>query len=65
MFAKVIGDMSNRWWLWVVVGADTTVFRIERFRSTGVLIEHLGIDGELGIFGVGRRLLIVSEVFTA
>ena len=64
VFEKVVDKKNNRWWLWVFVGADTTVFRIEKFRSTDVLTEHLGIDRELGTLEVGRRLLISSDFFT-
>lgn len=64
VFEKVVDKKNNRWWLWVFVGADTTVFRIEKFRSTDVLTEHLGIDRELGALEAGRRLVISSDFFT-
>jgi transposase len=64
VFEKVVDKLNNRWWLWVFAGADTTVFRIEKFRSTDVLTEHLGIDRELGTLEAGRRLLISSDFFT-
>jgi len=64
VFEKVVDKKNNRWWLWVFVGADTTVFRIEKFRSTDALTEHLGIDVSAGALEAGRRLLISSDFFT-
>jgi transposase len=44
VFAAVEGKDSHRWWCWVFVGPDTTVFTIAPSRSTKVLAEQLGID---------------------
>jgi transposase len=44
VFAAVQGKDSHRWWCWVFVGPDTTVFTIAPSRSTKVLAEQLGID---------------------
>jgi len=44
VFAAVAGKDSHRWWCWVFVGPDSTVFRIARSRSLAVLGEQLGID---------------------
>jgi len=60
-----VADKANhRWWLWVFVGPDTTLFSIERSRSTRVLTAHLGIDTEAGSLEAGRRLLVSSDFFT-
>jgi hypothetical protein len=60
-----VADKANhRWWLWVFVGADTTVFSIEPSRSTKVLTEHLGIDLAAGSLEAGRRLLVSSDFFS-
>lgn len=64
VFEHVVDKANNRWWLWVFVGPDTTVFRIEKFRSTDVLTEHLGIDRDAGSLEAGRRLLVSSDFFT-
>lgn len=64
VFQRVADKANQRWWLWVFVGADTTVFRIERSRSTKVLSEHLGIDLEAGSLPADRRLLVSSDFFT-
>lgn len=64
VFETVAGKANHRWWLWVFVGADTTVFRIEASRSTRVLTEHLGIDLAAGELASGRRLLVSSDFFT-
>jgi transposase len=64
VFEKVADKQNNRWWLWVFVGADTTVFKIAKSRSTDVLTEHLGIDRDAGVLEAGRKLLISSDFFT-
>lgn len=64
VFADVAGKANHRWWLWVFVGPDTTVFRVKPSRSTKVLTEHLGIDREAGALEAGRRLLVSSDFFT-
>lgn len=65
VFAPVAGKANNRWWLWVFVAADTTVFRIERSRSTAVLREHFDIDADADALPAGRRLLISADFWTA
>jgi transposase len=44
VFAAVEGKDSHRWWCWVFVGPDTTVFTIAPSRSLTVLAQQLGID---------------------
>ncbi len=62
---EIVAEKANqRWWLWVFVGPDTTVFRVEPSRSTRVLSEHLGIDLAAGSLEAGRRLLLSSDFFT-
>jgi transposase len=63
VFAPLAGKASKRWWCWVVVGPDTTVFRIERSRSTRVLAEHLGIDLDADGLQPGRQLLVSSDFY--
>ncbi len=64
VFATVAGKANHRWWCWVFVGPDTTVFRIEPCRWTAVLTEHLGIDLSAGALEQGRQLLVSSDFFT-
>jgi transposase len=64
VFEHVADKSNSRWWLWVFVGVDTTVFEIAKTRSTAVLTEHLGIDVSAGALEAGRRLLISSDFFT-
>jgi transposase len=64
VFEEVPDKANHRWWLWVFVGPDTVVFRIEPSRSTKVLTEHLGIDLAAGSLEAGRRLLVSSDFFT-
>ncbi len=64
VFAQVEGKDSHRWWCWVFVGPDTTVFRIAPSRSLKVLVEQLGIevDSDTGALPdalpEGRELLL-------
>lgn len=64
VFTQVAGKASNRWWCWVFAGPDSTCFRIEPSRSTGVLADHLGIDWDAARLQPGRRLLVSSDFFT-
>lgn len=64
VFQTVADKANQRWWLWVFVGPDTSVFSIERSRSTKVLTGHLGVDLEAGSLEAGRRLLVSSDFFT-
>lgn len=64
VFETVAGKANNRWWLWVFVAADTTLFTIEPSRSTAVLADHLNIDLEAGELAEGRQLLVSSDFFT-
>src|SRR5680860_761201 len=64
VFETVAGKANQRWWLWVFVAADTTLFTIEPSRSTRVLADHLDIDLVAGELTAGRRLLVSSDFFT-
>lgn len=64
VFETVADKANHRWWLWVFVGADTTVFHIAKHRSTEVLTSHLGIDIDAGSLEAGRRLVLSSDFFT-
>ena len=64
VFAEVQGKTSHRWWLWVFVGADTTVFRIAPTRSFAVLIEHLGLNPDTKELPTGRELVLSSDFYT-
>ena len=62
VFAEIANKDSKRWWLWVFVGPDTTVFRIEPFRSLEPLKDHLGVVANKL---PDRREVIVSSDFYA
>ena len=70
VYAAVQGKDSHRWWCWVFVGLDTTVFRIARSRSTAVLAEQLGVavDPDTGALPealpAGRQVLLSSDFYT-
>jgi transposase len=71
VYAAVEGKDSHRWWCWVFVGPDTTVFTIAPSRSTKVLTEHLGIDTDDDDGGDklpdalpgGRQVLLSSDFY--
>jgi transposase len=68
VYAQVEGKDSHRWWCWVFVGPDTTVFRIAPSRSLKVLTEQLGITTEDDTLPEalpeGRQLLLSSDFYT-
>jgi transposase len=63
VYAAVAGKDSHRWWCWVFVGPDTTVFRIAPSRSLTVLAEQLGIDTDAESLPEGRALLLSSDFY--
>jgi transposase len=68
VYAAVEGKDSHRWWCWVFVGPDTTVFTIAPSRSTKVLAQHLGIDiddkdGLPDTLPGGRQVLLSSDFY--
>jgi transposase len=67
VFAAVEGKDSHRWWCWVFVGPDTTVFTIAPSRSTKVLAEQLGIDTDTltlpDALPGGRQVLLSSDFY--
>lgn len=69
VFAAVAGKDSHRWWCWVFVGPDTTVFTIAPSRSTKVLAEQLGIDVDTDTLALpdalpgGRQVLLSSDFY--
>lgn len=64
VFEDVVGKANHRWWLWVFVGPDTTVFHIDPTRSADALRRHLGIEEKACSLEAGRRLLVSSDFFT-
>ena len=68
VYAAVEGKDSHRWWCWVFVGPDTTVFTIAPSRSTKILTEHLGVDTDdddklPDALPGGRELLLSSDFY--
>ena len=71
VFAAVQGKDSHRWWCWVFVGPDTTVFRIAPSRSTKVLAQQVGIDTDTDTdtltlpdaLPAGRQVLLSSDFY--
>jgi transposase len=70
VFAAVEGKDSHRWWCWVFVGPDTTVFTIAPSRSLKVLTAQLGIEVD-PVTGAlpeclpgGRQVLLSSDFYT-
>lgn len=42
VFTQLGGKKGHRWWLWVILGADTVVFLLDRSRSHDVPEAHFG-----------------------
>ncbi len=59
VYAALEGKDSHRWWCWVFVGPDTTVFRIAASRSLAVLAEQWGIDADAQALPEGRQVAAV------
>jgi transposase len=70
VYAAVEGKDSHRWWCWVFVGPDTTVFTIAPSRSLKVLTDQLGIpvDPDTGALPdalpEGRQVLLSSDFYS-
>lgn len=64
VFAETAGKHSHRWWLWVFLGPDTTVFTIAPSRSYQELSAHLGCDPKTGALPPGRTLSLSSDFYS-
>ncbi|MPZ78647.1 MAG: IS66 family transposase [Deltaproteobacteria bacterium] len=66
VFEPLAGKANNRWWCWVFVGADTTVFAVKPGRGASVVAEHLGIDldADTPALPDGRALVVSSDFYT-
>jgi len=53
VFEKREGKVGYRWWLWVIITADTVVYLLEPTRSAKVPKDHLGSDPQ-GIINADR-----------
>lgn len=56
VFVQVPDKESNRWWLWVFVAEDTTVYLMEPSRSHEVVLDHLGTKAA-GVLSVDRAAM--------
>lgn len=54
VFESVPGKKNHRWFLWIFHNAETVVYKIEKTRSSKVLLDHFGADHEGGILNVDR-----------
>jgi len=64
VFEDIDGKQGHRWWLWVLVADDTTVFVMDPTRSASVLRTHLGLTTEDDALPQGRRLLVSSDFYS-
>ena len=65
VFEDVADKENHRWWLWVFVTPDTTVFVMDPSRSARVAAGQLGIDLDQTALEAGRRLVISSDFHRA
>jgi transposase len=65
VFEDIEDKDGHRWWLWVFVTSETTVFVMDTSRSADVAAGQLGIDREQSALEAGRRLVISSDFHKA
>ncbi len=65
VFEDIEDKDGHRWWLWVFVTDQTTVFVMDPSRSAEVAAGQLGIDREQAALEAGRRLVISSDFHKA
>jgi len=53
VFVELVGKVGHRWWLWVIVTADTCCYVLDPTRSAEVPKRHLGEEAA-GILNVDR-----------
>lgn len=54
VFEPIEGKKNNRWFLWIFQNAETVVHKIEKTRSSKVLLNHFGTEHAGGILNVDR-----------
>jgi transposase len=54
VFETVEGKKNHRWFLWIFHNTETVVYKIEKTRSSKVLIDHFGSEHEGGTLNVDR-----------
>lgn len=54
VFETVEGKKNNNWYLWIFHNRETVVYKIEKTRSSKVLLTHFGTEHEGGILNVDR-----------
>ena len=59
VFEQREGKVGYRWWLWVIITADTVVYLLEPTRSAKVPHHHLGSDPQ-GIINADRYAVYTS-----
>jgi transposase len=61
VFAGTPGKDGNRWWLWVFLTDEASLFVMDPSRSAEVPAKVLGIDRDQAVLEAGRRLVISSD----
>jgi hypothetical protein len=54
VFESVEGKKNNNWFLWVFHNTETVIYKIEKTRSSKVLLNHFGSEHQGGILNVDR-----------
>lgn len=54
VFEPIEGKKNNRWFLWIFHNTETVVHKIEKTRSSKVLLNHFGAEHAGGILNVDR-----------
>lgn len=54
VFETITGKKNHRWFLWIFQNKETVVYKIEKTRSSKVLINHFGKEPKGGVLNVDR-----------
>ena len=65
VFEDIEDKDGRRWWLWVFIISETTVFVMDASRSADAAAGQLGIDREQSQLEAGRRLVISADFHKA
>jgi transposase len=65
VFEDIEDKDGHRWWLWVFITSETTVFVMDASRSADAAAGQLGIDQEQSQLEAGRRMVISADFHKA
>jgi transposase len=54
VFETIPGKKNHRWFLWIFHNTESVIYKIEKTRSSNVLMNHFGANHEGGVLNVDR-----------